>query len=991
MAAQPPPPTPSTPPDHLSVASSSSVTQSDSIVGGELSATNDSTNVAGRKLGRFRRDPLGFIIRLMAESSAFYSGSGWRGYENYIGARIFYPEYSSEIRSALLRSERLRAVVKAMAQKRLAAKANDAAASKKSGAVVKAKKKRAGDGSNELAEIENEVWKEVGPMIDGMIADMDSIRVIKFVAFMTNNILVRMYHQGIHIHEAEFLELRSWAERAQREKMSLIFLPCHKSHVDYLVISYIFFRLGLALPHIAAGDNLNMPIVGTLLKYSGAFFIRRVWGDDQLYVSVMREYIELLLNRGHNMEAFIEGTRSRIGKLLQPKFGILKIILEAVLAGRTKDCIIVPMSIGYDRVIETESYVSELLGTPKQKESLAQLLGSANILQFKWGRIDVRFAKPFSLREYIDSQIVRRGVGFDPAEVIEHRNLLIQTMGYQVLSDINHISVVMPTALVGTVLLTLRGRGVGRDELIRKVDWLKRTVILKGGTVADFGGNSTGWVVDRAIQVLKDSIGQRNDLLEPVYYPLKRFELCFYRNQVIHLFINEAILSTAMYATVKAGGPVHSQKILIHPNLEIDVSFVSQLLKNEFVYGPGGLRDNLNETVDNMTALDVFSVQEDVGVDGKRWITLSAEERRIGRETFDFYCFLLWPFIETYWLAAISCFALIPKDINQSEPVWVDDRVFNDRAQFLGKTLYYEGDLSYFEAVNKETLKNAFIRLKEMGVIMYRKGPANPGAPSASGKPGKAVNITWVALSLDWYPKCALPSPPPSFFTAQTRKAKDAQKGPSAAAPADLSESAAAAAGASGPAKLAIRHNNHEAITGQVAAAASAPPSAKRHPSRRRVIDDDDEGGAEADESEEDEGVGSSGSGARGGAGTRPSDYFEPWHKHTPDGRLWDLCEQIGRFRREGKNRRDTATVASRVLMLATATRVLVVDQQQELAAAAAAAGRFGWGKKGGAAGAGETSAAAAAADQADAAAPPGAEKKADKGGKGKNAGRPRL
>jgi hypothetical protein len=189
--------------------------------------------------------------------------------------------------------------------------------------------------------------------------------------------------------------------------------------------------------------------------------------------------------------------------------------------------------------------------------------------------------------------------------------------------------------------------------------WLRRNVSLKGGQVADFGGKSTGWVVDRAIQVLRDLIGQRNDLLEPVFYPVKRFELSFYRNQVIHLFIEEckghsrcskkifatdffpfsvAILSTALYATVKAGGPVHNQKILIYPKLESDVSFLSALLKSEFIYGPGGLRENLTRTINHLTDLDVLSVEDEMSEEGtpsgRQFVTLSAEERRIGRETF---------------------------------------------------------------------------------------------------------------------------------------------------------------------------------------------------------------------------------------------------------------------------------------------------------------------------------------------------------------------
>ena len=176
--------------------------------------------------------------------------------------------------------------------------------------------------------------------------------------------------------------------------------------------------------------------------------------------------------------------------------------------------------------------------------------------------------------------------------------------------------------------------------------------------MADFGGNSTGWVVDRAVQVQRNLIGQRTDLLEPVYYPVKRVELSFYRNQVIHIFVNEgniyinimfsklyhiAILSTAMYATVKAGGPVHNQKILVSPYLENDVSFLSGLLKSEFIYGPAGLKDNLQKTIDTLTKANVFHLSEDVDENNnptsKKWITLSNEERRIGRETFGYYYF----------------------------------------------------------------------------------------------------------------------------------------------------------------------------------------------------------------------------------------------------------------------------------------------------------------------------------------------------------------
>ncbi|KAJ3330332.1 hypothetical protein HDU91_003605, partial [Kappamyces sp. JEL0680] len=278
---------------------------------------------------------------------------------------------------------------------------------------------------------------------------------------------------------------------------------------------------------------------------------------------------------GYNLEAFVEGTRSRTGKLLQPKFGFLKLVMESIVTNPGRDAIFVPVNIGYDKA---PSYVNELLGTPKEKESLFQLANNINILQFKWGRVDVRFGTPFSLREFLNAGRLNGKIpkGITP---LAEQNHLLQSLGYRLLGDINQITSIMPTALLGTILLTLRGRGVGRNELIRKVKWLKDEIIQKGGKVAESGRSTTDVLVDRAIGVLKELVGQRYDILEKVYYPAKRFELSYYRNQVIHLFVPECIVSVAMYATIKVGGPVRAQRIPISTSLVADVTFLSRLLR----------------------------------------------------------------------------------------------------------------------------------------------------------------------------------------------------------------------------------------------------------------------------------------------------------------------------------------------------------------------------------------------------------------------------
>ena len=396
------------------------------------------------------------------------------------------------------------------------------------------------------------------------------------------------------------------------------------------------------------------------------------------------------------------------------------------MAGRVKDCIIVPMSIGYDKVIESETYVTELLGQPKEKESLAQILNNASLLQLKLGRIDIRFAKPYSLRRWSEDEVNRRCTKtalFSPLYSPFQKSVLLQSLGFRILSDINAWSVIMPTALVGTVILTLRGRGVGRSELIRRINWLRREVLIKGGKVADFGGVSTSVIVDRAVQALSSLIGIRKELLEPVFYAVKRFELSLYRNQVIHLFIQEAIVAAAMYATIKKG---QTHRRIRKGVLLEDVKFLSQLFKGEFIYRPGSAEENTDATLmilknhnvieleyedgsvvpianrpQRVTVDDEEDMEEDITDtlvnippgesillnDRDYYIKLSSRERLTGRENFDFYCFLIWPFVETYWLAAVSLFCLMPTP----KVGGFTEKALMDRIQHFGKTLYYEG------------------------------------------------------------------------------------------------------------------------------------------------------------------------------------------------------------------------------------------------------------------------------------------------------------
>lgn len=222
-----------------------------------------------------------------------------------------------------------------------------------------------------------------------------------------------------------------------------------------------------------------------------------------------------------------------------------------------------------------------MLGQPKKKESLTDLLSSSSVLSLKLGRVDIRFHEPWSLREFINQQLTRLPSQPDVAASRElnyaDKARILRTLGYRVLSDINDVSVMMPTALVGTVLLTLRGRGVGKGELVRRVNWLSDRVRAKGGRVAHFYRLPTEVVVERALEVLgPEIVGEISGLVERTYFAVDRFQLSFYRNMTIHLFITEALVSAAMYTRIKQGGGPANQRISYN-DLLTQVSFLSEV------------------------------------------------------------------------------------------------------------------------------------------------------------------------------------------------------------------------------------------------------------------------------------------------------------------------------------------------------------------------------------------------------------------------------
>jgi 1-acyl-sn-glycerol-3-phosphate acyltransferase len=675
---------------------------------------------------RFRQEP----INALAELGQHISGTGWRSYDKIVGREIFYPGFSERMKAMVMQQPKLKGKIGELAAKRVEAEMLEGRLGPMGleGEHEEWKVKR----EERRRELEGQLTSVAEQWTDGMICKMDSRYFIRGAYYFATQLLTRAYHQGIHVNSEEVLRLRRVAEEAAEKGQSIIFLPCHRSHVDYVSLQVICYRLGLALPTVVAGDNLNFPGVGYFLQHAGAMWIRRSFGDDQLYQTLTQSYIDTLLQNGHNLECFIEGGRSRTGKLLQPKFGFLSFVLDSVLTGNVEDCIICPVSTQYDKVIEVDSYVSELLGQPKSKEGLRSFLSATNVLSLKLGRVDMRFHEPWSLRRFITEQrtrLTKQPSDLETTYDATLRRRLLTTLGYRVLKEINDVSVVMPTALVGTILLTLRGRGVGKSELVRRVNWLSDRVRAQNGRLAHFATNNTAAVVDRALEVLGPKlVGRVEGLPEETYFAEDRFQLSFYRNMTIHLFVSQALVCAALYLKVKLGGGEDAQRTS-YAFLREYVLFLSQLFRAEFIFDTRPLDDNLRDTLRQLEDDKVILTSHGDNDKNIASVELHPTERSTGRENFDFYCFLIWPYIEAAWLGAVSLHMLTPPHRTPEPEYWVDFKKAQDLAQVLGKTLYHQGDLSYYEAVNKEALRNAFARQEEEGIIIVKRSKQSKEQP----------------------------------------------------------------------------------------------------------------------------------------------------------------------------------------------------------------------------------------------------------------------
>ncbi|HJF73434.1 MAG TPA: glycerol-3-phosphate 1-O-acyltransferase PlsB [Gallibacterium anatis] len=365
-----------------------------------------------------------------------------------------------------------------------------------------------------------------------------SLRVAdRFLRWLWN----RLY-QGINVEHADRVR------KLALEGHEIVYVPCHRSHIDYLLLSYVLYHQGLVPPHIAAGINLNFWPVGSIFRSWGAFFIRRTFKGNRLYSTIFREYLAELFHRGYSVEFFIEGGRSRTGRLLAPKTGMMSMTLQALQSGQqTRPISIVPVYIGYEHVLEVDTYAKELRGAAKEKENAGLVLRVIKKLR-NLGKGYVNFAEPITLNNYLNQHYPDwRNHNADDKNRPEWFNEAVSRVSNQVMVNINRAAAVNAMNLTVSILLSSRQRALSKELLIEQIDsclqLLRNTcydddIILpneNGETILQHVLN-----LDRVgILIEKDNFGEivrleRNSAVLMTYY----------RNNIQHLFVLPSFIAS---------------------------------------------------------------------------------------------------------------------------------------------------------------------------------------------------------------------------------------------------------------------------------------------------------------------------------------------------------------------------------------------------------------------------------------------------------------
>lgn len=467
--------------------------------------------------------------------------------------------------------------------------------------------------------------------------------------------------------------------RQSVKEYPLILVPAHRSHMDYILLSYAFLRNNISVPYICAGINLSFFPLGSWFRRSGAFFIRRSFGDDKLYPLSLKYYIKALLKNGNIMEFFIEGTRSRSGKLFPPKTGMVSMIQDAYLEGACQDVHFMPVSISYERIMEEKSYLAEVKGGDKAPEKKSDILKIGKFLKKKYGKVYLQFGEAKSLKD-VQETFFPEAKTDDEAS----RNLC-QNMSEKMIRGIGKITTLLPSSLIASSLLSSRKSSFTLNEILDQAETLFGLLRYDEIRYAETLKHNHRKALMEALNkfVHETFIQEHQDGFEK-FFTLDNFNrrrLDFFKNNSIHFFAGLGILIKSIQ--------ISQEKTL--ENSQIHFTKIQELFKNEFWLEDFGT---------------LFAKAEKLGI-----LTMSNDRIVLHKED---TCKLLTGsmrnFYESYWMTL--------KSISKMHFSRMDGKELLAKILERGELALLRGHIFKQESLGQFTLKNALQFYLASGLIL---------------------------------------------------------------------------------------------------------------------------------------------------------------------------------------------------------------------------------------------------------------------------------
>ena len=616
--------------------------------------------------------------------------------------------------------------------------------------------------------------KESARILKSMKASVSPLFISMTAWFLTR--FLSHFIQSVQVCRGQMMMIK----KAQEKQVPMIYLPLHRSHLDYILVTLILWHYDVRAPHVAAGDNMDIPVFNLLMRALGGFFIRRKLDPkrgvkDVLYRSILNEYMSFLLKNGEGLEFFIEGGRTRSGRSLDPKGGLLSVVVESCSRGDIPDALIVPVAFSYEKIIDGD-FSREQMGQPKVKESFwGAVRAILRVIFNNYGSVRVDFSQPFSLQEFLKGPSVsgnynpltftnsltsKQSLPNFSVSLVENEDnvrMSVKALADHIVYSNDRCTPPMSTHLTAFLLLTKYRNGGYMKELVQAVHWIVRE--LQGiGVDVGFCGKPED-AISHAQKLLgkhllvREWIAVNNDVrLVPNLTLPNVFELSYYGNAVSTHFALESVMAiSVIFESGVSNYQLSSfesnsmKQIKVSRDKVLDIAEkLCTLLHNEFIFVPPCVNINtaLMEMLESMISKEVLFVEdqnnEQMMFEGKdrRWADRMAAaldpdeeeyqgqyraEQSLGvniqrsdiRERLQFLTAVAGPLLESYLI--VGKFAL---DNLSQEQVEVD---FYKALGKYARNRVSEDLSVYSESCAMATLKSAVKSFRNLNIIYSYK------------------------------------------------------------------------------------------------------------------------------------------------------------------------------------------------------------------------------------------------------------------------------